>query len=101
VLARGTAALVTHRVRFEQRVLGVATAERFHFEESVAELPKVGDLAGPMHSKAAWRCVTRVERAPAAWNLAALVKLEDIDCTYLERDFDAEVAALREQGWAR
>ena len=90
---------MTHRVRFEVRVLGVATVERFHFVEAVAEIPKLGELAGPLRSMAAWRSVKAIEKAPAPWNLAAVVKLEDVDHTFSGRDFEAAVKALRKAGW--
>jgi len=93
---------MTHRIRFEVRVLGVATAEKWHFEESIPELPTPGDLSGPLPSKATWRRrVIAIEKAPEQWNVAAVVKLEDIDCSRLQRDFEAEKAALREAGWKR
>ena len=90
---------MTHRVRFDVRVLGVATVERFHFVEAVAEIPKLGELAGPLRSMAAWRSVKAIEKAPAPWNLAAVVKLEDVDHTFSGRDFETEVKALRKAGW--
>ena len=93
------------RVRFEVRVLGVATAERFHFVDEMpesVELPTPGELAGPLPSKATWRRrVTTIEKAPAAWGVVAVVKLEPIDCSRLQRDFNAEVAALVAAGWER
>jgi len=30
-----------------------------------------------------------------------VVRLEDIDCSRLQHDFNAEVAALRNAGWTR
>ena len=92
------------RVRFEVRVLGVAMAETWHFVDEMpesVELPTLGELAGPTHSKAAWRRVTAIEKAPAAWDVLAVVKLEDIVCSDLKRDFEAETAALQEAGWKR
>jgi hypothetical protein len=88
---------MTQRVRFEVRVLGVATVEKFHVIEEVTEIPKVGELAGP--SIGAPRGVKAIEKAPAPWNLAAVVKLEDFDHTFSGRDFEAEVKALRKVGW--
>jgi len=88
----------SRRVRFEVRVLGVARVERFHFVEAVDEIPKVGELAGP-RSMGAPRRVKAIEKAPAPWNLAAVVKREDADHTFSGRDFEAEVAALRKAGW--
>ena len=89
----------SRRVRFEVRVLGVATVEKFHLIETVAEIPRVGDLAGPLRSMASRRRVKAIEKAPAPWNLAAIVKLEDADHTFSGRDFEAEVATLRKAGW--
>jgi hypothetical protein len=86
---------MTRRVRFEVRVLGVAVADTFHFEEAVAEVPKPGELAGPMRSMTAWRRVVAVGRMGEM----SVVTLEPIDCSQLERDRDAEEAALREAGW--
>ena len=86
---------MTRRVRFEVRILGVATADRFYFEEAVAEVPKPGELAGPMRSMAAWRRVVAVGRMGEM----PVVTLEPIDCSQLERDHDAEEAALRAAGW--
>ena len=102
--ARHERASMNRRVRFEVRILGVATADRFHFEEEIptgSAMPRTGELAGPLRSMAAWRRVTAVEPAPAQWNVAAVVRLEDIDCSQLERDHDAEEAALRGAGWKR
>ena len=90
------------RIRFEIRVLGVATAETLHFDDVAVRgepLPKVGDTAGPLRSMAAWRRVIAVEPAPKPWNVAAVVRLEDIDCTTGERDSEVEMAALRNAGW--
>ena len=88
---------MTRRVRFEVRVLGVATAETFRFEEVIpsAEMPRPGALAGPRRSTVPWRRVTAVEAESAAWK----VMLEDIDCSRLERDYDVERAALCDAGW--
>ena len=90
------------RVRFEVRILGVATAERLYLDALLPRgkrLPKIGELAGPPRTLIGRRRVTAVKPAPAASNVAAVVKLEDIDCGQLERDYDIEVAALREAGW--
>ena len=88
---------MTRRVRFEVRVLGVATLETFHFEEVIpsAEMPRLGEFAGPRRSLMPWRRVTAVEPGPEVWS----VKLEDIDCSRLERDDVVESAALRNGGW--
>src|SRR5262249_42575510 len=61
--------------------------------------PKLGELAGPMHTLIGWRCVTAVGPAPAQSGVGALVHLEPIDCFRRERDFDEEVVALRKAGW--
>ena len=90
------------RVRYEVHILGVATAERFYFEEAIpvgSAMPRTGELAGPMQSKASWRRVTAVEPAPVRWNVGLIVHLEPIDCSYLERDFEVEIGALRDAGW--
>ena len=95
---------MTRRVRFEQRVLGVATAETWHFVDEMpesVEMPTPGELAGPTHSKAAWRRVTAIEKAPAAWDVVAVVKLEDIVCSGPKPDFELETAVLRNAGWTR
>ena len=52
----------------------------------------------PMQATATWRRVTAVEPAPKQWNVGAVVHLEPIDCSRLERDFDVETATLRETG---
>jgi len=90
------------RIRFEIRVLGVATAETLHFDDVAVRaepLPKVGDTAGPLRSMAGWRRVIAVEPALALPPVAAVIHLEPIDCSQHERDYDAEVAALRAAGW--
>lgn len=95
---------MNRRVRFEQRVLGGATAETWHFVDEIpesVEMPTVGELAGPTHSKAAWRRVIAIEKAPAAWDVSSVVKLEDIDCSRLKFDFEQEIAVLRDAGWKR
>lgn len=90
------------RIRFEIRVLGVATAETLHFDDVAVRgepLPKVGETAGPLRSMGVWRRVIAVEPAPKPRNVAAVVRLEDIDCTTGDRDCEAEMAALRKTGW--
>ena len=90
------------RIRFEIRVLGVATAETLHFDDVAVRgepLPKVGETAGPLRSMGVWRRVIAVEPAPKPWNVVAVVRHEDIECTKGERDYEAEVAALRAAGW--
>src|SRR5262249_20691567 len=91
------------RVRFEVRVLGGAKAERFHCEDLVEELPRVGDLAGPLlfGRPTRTRRVIAIEKAPEQWNVAAVVKLEDIDCSRLNRDFETEVYELLHARWTR
>ena len=90
------------RVRFEVRVVGVAKTETLHFDHLLSKgqpLPKRGELAGPPRTLIGRRRVTAVKRAPAASNVAAVVRLDPIDCGQLELDYDLEVAALRDAGW--
>ena len=93
--------VTSRRVRFSVRLLGVATAETLHFDDLLPKgkpLPKRGELAGPPGTLIGRRRVTAVKRAPAASKVAAVVRLEDIDCSQLERDHEAEEAALRAAG---
>ena len=90
------------RVRFEVRILGVAVAETLHFDDLLQKgqpLPKRGELAGPPRTLIGRRRVTAVKRAPAASNVAAVVRLDPIDCGQLELDYDLELAALLQAGW--
>jgi hypothetical protein len=92
-----------NRIRFEIRVLGVATAETFHFDTEIpgeAELPAVGQFASPplLGSSASHR-VMKVERMPSGSKFAAVVTLEPIDISYGERHMDEETGALLKAGW--
>ena len=91
---------VTRRVCFEVRILGVATADRFYFEDEIptdVDVPTVGEFAGPVHSTTAWRRVVALGRMGEM----TVITLEPIDCSQLKRDQIYEEAALREAGWKR
>ena len=76
---------MTHRIRFEVRVLGVATAEKWRFEESIPELRRPirpaaleGDLAATGHrDREGARAVERGRRGEARRHrlLAAAARL--------------------------
>ena len=87
------------RIRFEVRVLGATAEEILHFEEVLPKgvtTPRVGQLGGPFDTTTPWRRIIAVEPYPGD---LALIWLEPIDVSNSERSFDAEVAALRAEGW--